>query len=324
MSDDNVNLQESEEQVVEDALIETGGAPEGEESEALTQGAAEDQGQDLIDLESMTLGTQTPKEESDKHEMNRAHAAMRIKQKAAKQKLEDNKFTPADADAKKPKRVDFLNQTRIYDEFDGDSELARAAYEDALDDYNEQAKSSVATQRKDTQAEHDYLESLSNVEDAFEANAKAVSGRVAGFEVKVSKANDYLGYENAMAIKQNYPQAAPLMLAMLGSSKELSNKIVGYANAGNQAAAFRELAKLELQATKAMTPAKTLSTAPEEVAVAGETSSITSLEKAMDDAANDPKKFDEYMRIKKQLKTLKGQRYTYIKGWTYVYSNVAR
>ena len=305
MSDDNVNLQESEEQVVNELAseaLEASGDVEGEES---SPSSVEAQEQDLIDLDSMTQVTQTPSEESTQHELNRKHAALRIRQKEIKQRLEENKFTPDATELKKPRRIDFVNQDRLYDDFGGDVEVARAAYEDALDDYNEQVNSSVSTQRNKTQAEYDQLEALAQVESEFEASTKAISSRVAGLDNKLAKADEFLGYENALAIKQQYKDAAPLMLAMLGSSRELSSRITSITE---PATLFRELAKLESQALKAMTPTKTLSTAPEEVAVSGESSSIRSLEKAMSDAADDPAKFDEYMRLKKQLKTLRGQR----------------
>lgn len=305
MSDDNVNLQESEEQVVDDALIGTDDAPEGEETEALTQGAEDDQEQDLIDLDSMTTGTQTPTEVESKRELNRSHAELRIKQKEAKRKLEENKFSPDNAELKKPKRIDFVNDTRLYDEFGGNADVARAAYEDAVDDYNEQVNSSVATQRNDTQAEHDRLEQINTTEEKFETEAVKVSKRVKGFDVKIQKAEEYLTYNGSLAIKQMYPDSAPLMLALLGSNRELATNI---ASIQDPQLLYRELAKLESQAQKAMTPKKTLSTAPEETAVAGDIGAIDSLEKALDAAADDPKKFDEYMRIKKQLAALKAKR----------------
>ena len=303
MSDDNVNLLESEEQVIDELVSETAEVSGDAETESSTQEGAETEEQDLIDLDSMTLGTQTPDEEVSKRENNRSHAAMRIRQKEIKQKLEDGKFIPDNAELKKPKRIDFVNDARLYDEFGGNADVARAAYEDALDDYNEQVNASVATQRNSVQAEHDHLEVINKTEEQFESVSEKVSKRVKGFDVKIQKAEEYLTYNGALAIKSMYSESAPLMLAMLGSSRKLATEI---ASIQDPQVLYRELAKLESQAQKAMTPTKTLSTAPEEVAVTGDIGSIQSLEKAMDEAANDPSKFDEYMRIKKQLKTLKG------------------
>lgn len=295
MSDDNVNLQESEKNPVEAILdsAETAAEPAGEVVEPSTQDGAEG-GEEIELIDVNTLAGSQAQEEDKKR--NDAFAKKRIELKQAKQALEQNQFYGDDNGAAKPKRVDFLNEDVLFDKFAGNADLARAAYEDALDDYHDRQKESASSQRSSVQQQVDTLTAIQEAEEAFERNAAKIAPRVEGFEAKVNKAEDSLGYDVTAAIKSMYPEGAPLMLAAIGANRNLSNKIGSLIGTPQ---ALIELTRLESSVAKALTPNKTLSTAQEETAVVGSFGKGESLEAAIE-AATEAGDADEAIRLKKQ------------------------
>lgn len=296
MSDDNVNLQKSEENPVE-AILDSAEAaqdPAGDSAEPSTQSGAEGAEEvELIDVSTL-VGSQAHDE--DKKRTNEAFAKKRIELKQAKEALEQNKFTASAEGTHKPRRIDYLNDDVLFDKYGGNAEYARAAYEDALDDYNDQQRESINAQRSNTQQQVDNLTAIHEAEELYEQNAAKIAPRVDGFDSKVRQAEINLGYDATVAIKAAYPEASPLMLAAIGADRNLSNKISSMIGTSQ---VFIELTRLESNVAKALTPNKTLSTAPEEMAVVGSIGNGKSLDAAIE-AAEEAGDYQESIRLKKQ------------------------
>lgn len=261
-----------------------------------------------IDLESTVsvddiLGSHPDEEEKKR---NQAFARMRVEKK----KLEEEREAliangiPAPT-GRKPRRVDFLDPEVVLDRFQGDVDLAKAAYEDAIEDFSSKGSRRINERRAQIEAEIKTRNEFLDIEEQFQEKSKAVKN-VKNFENNIAIAEAAMaiddgkgGYiDGSLVIKKFYPDDAPMMLAALGLNPKIARKLV---ELPDQASIFKALADLQMKCKKVAVGSQKVSQAARETPVTGAatTGALTDIEKKMNACAKkgDVKGFQKYKAL---------------------------
>lgn len=253
-----------------------------------------------VEIEGLT-GTQPDGEEKKR---NQAFARQRVREKELQDQLDTLKAKPlaSDTDNPKPKRVDFINDETIYDKYSGNADFARAAYEDAVEDWEAGQRGRHNESIDNTQGQLQESQRLAVVHENFESNVAKYQGRVKDLDAHLMMGernmtfvdNQGVTQDGSIVIKERFGEDAPLMLAAIGANRELADFILG---SPDTFVLSQRMTNLQTQ-VKQNVSSNALSQAPEEVAVKGDAAAtLTPVEKAMAEAA---KKGDikEYQRLK--------------------------
>lgn len=265
-----------------------------------------------IELDSFQADARSETEEDKEvSKRNKKFAELRVANKRKEEELNRLKaereagFIESDP---MPKRSEFVNDDVLYEKFNGNAEAARAAYEDALDDWKNRARERHigAVQRLEQQIEQE--RQIMATEDAFEKSSQKYAKKVKNLDSNIEKAEKALmvrgrdgqTYDGSLLIKAQYGEDAPLILAAIGASEAVAKKVLF---AQNPAEVHAILADIKYKARKALSSSKKkISRAGSETGLEGDAATPTSnLERAMKKAA-DKGDVKEYQRLKNLAK----------------------
>lgn len=300
MSSESAEVQELDEDVI-NSLLEDTTEPSGEEAvESEVPNSDDVQDEDLIDVNS--LAESHLQEEERKR--NRAFAKNRVTQKKLKEEVQRLQSQTVEADVsdlKKPRRTDFLTPQAL-EQYDFDKDLAMAAFEDALDDYNDQVGMRRNQANQGMQERTETLNQQILIEEDFDQHAEKISKRIPDLDLKIDNAAKVIPSEGILAIKQLYGETAPLVLATLGSDLSYTSRLWEQ----DQITVLRALEKLNDKCLKTLSSAeKQVSMAPSETPVKSNSAPATAnIEAAMKKAA-DAGNHKKYRELKEQLTRVK-------------------
>lgn len=287
---------EQEENPIDDLLDSS--AEAGAEAEADLPNEASESEEPEIDVSTLV---DSRSDEERKH--NQQHAKERIARKRIKElesqieTMKNQGVTPDTSDLKKPKRTDYLNETALDEKFGGNENLATAAFEDDLDEYNDKVNSRTVEAQTAQKSKLEEASLKREIEARFDEHSDIVKNRVSGFDDLVTNAENWLSYEGSLLIKDQYGAAAPLMLAAIGKDRNYALRL---AQIPDQPSLYRELHRLEQRAIDSLSSLNKQSTASAETAVKSkEISGVAAIDKAMKKAA-DEGNTQEYQRLKAQ------------------------
>jgi len=289
---------EQEENIVEGLLDQSVEAGADTEAEVPTEA-------NETEAPEIDLSTLVDSRSDEEKQHNRVHAENRIAKRRAKEledkvkELENQEATPDISDLQRPKRTDYLNSDVLYDKYNGDTNLAMAAFEDDREEYERSISSRKSEAQTQIVGQRERAQIHLDIENRFDEHAETIRGRVPNFDVLIDKAEEFLTYEGAIAIKDQFGDAAPLMLATIGSNKQFALDI---ASTPDLPSLMRKLVELEGKTRVAISSLNTQSTASSETAVKStELSGVAAIDKAMQKAA-DEGDHKEYQRLKQQKK----------------------
>jgi len=291
------------EQISAEQLADAG----AEAVESSTQDDAEEV-IEQIDAASLA-GTQPEENNADKSEHNRLYAENRIAKKKLKQLEEqlDNGVIPEshaykpDKVTEKPRVADFVNQDRLYDEFNGSEAIALAAYNEALSDWQESSSSVEQGRTKHLENVRAQTQAQIAAEEAFEKSVVEHRKMVKNIDDSLEKAERLLGNDFNFVRDIVGGDNAALVLAVIGSNAKEQQDFIQVAQqaitSSNPNGLIKHLALLEQRVMSNLPSAKTISTAASETPVDGGGSGMSDIDAKMQKAA-DAGNTKEYQRLK--------------------------
>jgi len=273
-----------------------------------------------IDLESNEvvdlLDSQSKKDEQEEADKKRnaAYASLRRENRKLKQlqsRLENNQLdiNPDDF-GQKPNLREYLSDEKLYGEFNGNEALAKATHQEDLEKWQRNGQGLVNKARGELQQEIQREEYFDGIQGDFEERTKSFGhvkdlGRLinqaeSAMQVAGDKEGEVL--DGTLIIKQEHPENAPMMLALLGTNPKLAERLMSLQEP-NQI--YKFMADLEQKAISVLDRAPRISKAQAETTIdggnAGGSAQISDLDKKIDEAA-DAGNFDLYSKLKKQKK----------------------
>jgi hypothetical protein len=243
----------------------------------------------------------------EKKRKNAQNARRRLKAKQAKElarRMESGLVEDDDGESPPapPKVEDYLTDDVIETKYDGNSERARNALLIAQTNHTEAVNAFHRTAKAKRSQKAAQLNQAATAEESFVDESE--KWNIKNFDSLVETAEQTMGGDNALVIKQSMPEAAPLLLAHLGANPAIADKFLDEATV-NPSLALANMAvlgnKLLSRAKKAKS--KPVSQAKTETAPqggGGKIDDIAKLEKAVT-KARDSGNFKEYASAKNRL-----------------------
>ena len=158
-----------------------------------------------IDLSKIEIdGFNGSQPDGEEVKSNADYAAERIeKKKLKKERLEadlrqvETQPAPYDTEKPAPRRVDYLNDDTLAEKYEGNVDVARAAYEDARDDWDRSQRTITTdsvNQKRSELAEH---ERVSEVHENFDKSSEKYVGKVKNLGSHIRAGEKSLAFQDA-------------------------------------------------------------------------------------------------------------------------------
>ena len=295
-------VESNDEQIAAEQLADAG----AEAVETSTQDVAEEAVEQVSAAD--LAGTQPEKEKADK-ERNRVYAENRVNKKRIQEleKQVESGVLPEGYDYKpsetieKPRLTDF--KARLYDDFEGDSQLMALAYQEAKEDWQDSQRGIETGRQEHIDNVKRQIVAQRESEEAFEASIDEHRKVVANIDDSLIKAERLLGRDDFNVIRNMVgTENAALVLAVIGDNNNEQQAFMQVAQnavaTGNQFALVKHLAQLESRILSNLPSATKISTATTESPVDGGNASGTSDIDAKMEKAAKARDHKEYRRLK--------------------------
>ena len=291
MSDNLVEKVTEETELTETVETEQQEAAAADLAEGLTQEPAEE-AIETIGLDDLVGETKAQADDEQK-EKNKLYAQNRVMSKKLKHLEEqidkgvipeEYAFKPQEAQPE-PDLADF--QSRLYDDFEGDTNLMLAHFNEAQRKHS-QTHQSVSQQKEAHTAQlKQQLAIAKQAEESFIGNVERLQKVIPTIDTGLQKAEQLLGETDFNAIRDVVGDNAPLVLGLIGTNKDVQANLM-QAVQGGQTSLIKYLTRLEDDAVKRL-PQKTISKAPSDTPLSGGTSKTIDYDAEIQKVKNDPK-----------------------------------
>jgi len=303
MSDAESREVSQENEVIETEATEQLDLPAGEQAEGSTQESTEETFEpiDLNDLVSETKA----EDDSTKKQLDNAHAKARVYRNKLKQ-LEDqvskgeihSEYAFKGEDVGQEPTLDSF-QSRLYDDFEGSTELMLAHFNEARRIYDSKTQG-VSTQREQhLEQVKQSIKLEQEAADRFDTQTESFKKYVPDIDDSLAKAEKLLGEADFNAIRGVVGDNAPLVLGVIGENKDVQLALQEAAATGNQAHLIKYLTRLEDRVSNNL-PRKTVSKAGSESPLSGSVSKNIDYDAEIARISSDPsiKAMDRVNQIK--------------------------
>ncbi len=247
-----------------------------EQVEDSTQEAAEET---LEQVSINDLVGETQAQDEEQKERNRLYAENRVKSKQLKElkaQVESGQLPPDLAykpqeESQEPQLVDF--QSRLYDDFDGDTTLMSLAYNEALRKYDRQQEAVSRQSREHVERVQAQLQADTEADAQFVSQVEALRGQIPEIDESLIAAERLLGVQDFEAIRKTVGSNAPLVLGVIGADRKVQAELAQATATGDMPALVRYLTRLEDKIVNNMSR-KTVSKATGETPLAGGSQSM--------------------------------------------------
>jgi hypothetical protein len=308
MSVDNDEQMAQDESTIEQVDVEQLAEAGADATELSTQDNAE---AEIEQISAADLaGSQPETDEADK-ERNKLYAENRVAKKRLKElerqvdsgNIPDSyAFKPSET-VERPKLTEYVNEERLYSEFNGSEALALAAYNEAKELYSEKNGSVESERVAHAESVKRQIAAQMAAENAFDESIAKHSKVVNNIDTSLERAESLLGERDFNTVRDIVGgDNAALVLATIGANDKVQAEFMEVASqaiqTGNINLMGKHLARLEDRIVSNLPSAKTISTAASENPVGGDGADLSDLDKKMNAAAQ---KGDvgEYRRLKK-------------------------
>ncbi len=291
MSDTLVEKVTEENEAIEASVSEQLESAAVDDVEGSTQEPAEET-VETIGLDDLVGETKAQADDEQK-EKNKLYAQNRVMSKKLKHLEEqidkgvipeEYAFKPQQAQPE-PELADF--QSRLYDDFEGDTNLMLAHFNEAQRKYS-QSHQSVSQQEEAHKAQlKQQLAMAQQAEESFLGNVERLQKVIPTIDTGLQKAEQLLGETDFNAIRDAVGDNAPLVLGLIGTNKDVQANLM-QAVQGGQTSLIKYLTRLEDDAVKRL-PQKTISKAPSDTPLSGGTSKTIDYDAEIQKVKNDPK-----------------------------------
>ncbi len=232
MSDNLVDEVTEENDVVEEVVDEQLESPAGDDAEDSTQETAEET-IETISINDLGGETQAQSDEEDKQkqqkELNNVYARTRKAKKRLKQLEEQvesgtlpQEFAYKPQEAKpEPQLAEFQN--RLYDDFEGDSNLMLAHFNEARRQYDASHQSDKQAMQAHNDSLREQIRLEREAEERFQANVEQFAAVVPDLDDGLAKAEKLLGEQDFNSVRSIVGDNAPLVLGLIGANKDVQN-----------------------------------------------------------------------------------------------------
>jgi hypothetical protein len=262
-----------------------------DEAEGSTQESAEEaiEQVSINDLAGETKALDSEKKTNNLYAQNRV---MSRKLKELESQIEAGNLPPEHAfkpveKGDRPKLTDFVNDTRLYDEFNGSEALALASFNEAKEEWAE-SRSSLATQE---QSHNEQLlkqvQADKVADEQFIASIDGLRGRIPDIDQSLEKAETVLGVNDFEAIRGAVGGNAALVLGVIGANAEVQAELSEAAATGHTPTLIKYLTRLEDRIVSNL-PSKTVSKAGGETPLGGGSGSMIDYDAEIVKVYNDP------------------------------------
>ena len=279
-----------------------------EQVEDSTQEAAEET---LEQVSINDLVGETQAQDADQKEKNRLYAENRVKSRQLKElkaQVESGQLPPdlaykPEEESKEPQLVDF--QSRLYDDFDGDTTLMSLAYQEALRKYDRHQETVSRQSREHVERVQSQLQADTEADAKFVSQVEAMRSQIPEIDESLIAAERLLGVQDFEAIRKTVGDNAPLVLGVIGTNRQVQAELAQVTAKRSLPELVRYLTRLEDKVLSNLSR-KTVSKAQGESPLSGGTSSITDFDAEIAKVLNDPAM--RGMKGVKRIKELRAQK----------------
>ena len=219
-----------------------------EQVEDSTQEAAEET---LEQVSINDLVGETQAQDADQKEKNRLYAENRVKSRQLKElkaQVESGQLPPdlaykPEEESKEPQLVDF--QSRLYDDFDGDTTLMSLAYQEALRKYDRQQEAVSRQSREHVERVQSQLQADTEADAKFVSQVEAMRSQIPEIDESLIAAERLLGVQDFEAIRKTVGDNAPLVLGVIGTNRQVRAELAQATARGSMPELVRYLTRLE-------------------------------------------------------------------------------
>jgi len=292
MSDSIVELGSQEVEQAEAVADEQLSALGNDDAEGSPQESVEE-AVEQVSIDDLMGETKAPDDEQAKK--NNLYAQNRIMSKKLKQleqavetgRLPEDYAYKSEANVSEPDLKDF--QSRLYDDYEGDTNLMLAHYQDSIRKFERHTSNETKAQEQHNErVRQDVLSRKAN-DEAFIASIEQHKAIVPNLDQSLIKAEEKLGVNDFEAVRGALSNdIAPLVLGVIGTNDKVYGELVEAAQAG-QLATIQYLTRLEDKIKGNLSSKNTVSKAGGESPLTGGNSSVIDYDAEIQKVLQDPK-----------------------------------
>ncbi len=292
MSDETVELGSQEVEQAEATADEQLSALGNDDAEGSPQESVEEV-VEQVSIDDLMGETKAPDDEQAKK--NNLYAQNRIMSKKLKQleqavetgKLPEDYAYKSESNVSEPDLKEF--HSRLYDDYDGDIDLMKLHFQQALRKYDQHASNETKAQEQHNErVRQDVLARKAN-DEAFIASIEQHKAIVPNLDQSLIKAEEKLGVNDFEAVRGALSNdIAPLVLGVIGTNDKVYGELVEAAQKG-QLATIQYLTRLEDKIKGNLNSKNTVSKAGGESPLSGGNSSVIDYDAEIQKVLQDPK-----------------------------------
>jgi hypothetical protein len=292
MSDSTVELGSQEveqaEAIADEQLSELG----NNETEDSTQESVEE-AVEQVSIDDL-MG-ETKAQDDEQHKKNNLYAQNRIMSKKLKQleqaveqgKLPEDYAYKPQGDVSEPDLKDF--QGRLYDDYEGDTSLMLAHYQDSIRKFEQHRSSDKQAREQHNEQVLKNVQAQKANDEAFIASIDKHKAIVPNLDQSLIRAEEKLGVNDFEAVKNAIGnENAPLVLGVIGTNDKVFDDLVQAAQNG-QLSIIQYLTRLEDKIKNNLSSKNTVSKAASESPLSGGNSSVIDYDAEISKVFKDPK-----------------------------------